>query len=221
MLCPVAAETCWKTMSFGFGGMPSSAMPAATAPEVTKTILLPCLIASAIWSTSFRISSVLRIPPFLVRLPVPTFTTISFEDIATLLSLKIDFSYKAYQKQKHDSSWIFRKKQLCPICKHELKPMRYVGCDPITFSWIKHDGYFDYYDSSGRVAWVDAPEKYPSNSGSHQPVEEETEVKLHEAIRLKDRVVFRVKEGHGDLDKYTKEENEAFDAYIEDCFRDV
>jgi hypothetical protein len=40
----------------------------------------------------------LRIPPFLVRLPVPTFTTISFEDMTTLLSLKMHFSYKAYQE---------------------------------------------------------------------------------------------------------------------------
>jgi hypothetical protein len=86
-----------------------------------------------------------------------------------------------------------KKKQLCPICKHELKPMRYVGCDPIVFSWIKHDGYFDYYDSAGRVAWIYAPEKHKRNSGSHRPVQEEQEIILHETVKLKDRVVFRVK----------------------------
>lgn len=111
-----------------------------------------------------------------------------------------------------------KKKQLCPICNHELKPVRYVGCDPITFSWLTHDGYFDYYDSKGNVAWIDAPEKHKSNSGSHRQVHEEQEFKLHEAIELKDRVIFRVKEGHGDLDKYTKEEKEAFNAYMEDMF---
>ena len=111
-----------------------------------------------------------------------------------------------------------KQRQLCPICKHELKPMLYVGCDSIVFNWLKHDGYFDYFDSAGRQAWVETEDKWYRCSGSSEMGEDEVEVKLHEAIRMKDRVVVRVKEGHGDLDEYTKEEIEAYDAYIEDMF---
>lgn len=114
-----------------------------------------------------------------------------------------------------------KRKQLCPICKHELKPVKYVGCDPVVFSWIKRDGYFNYLDSKGNIAWIDAPETNKWRSGSHAPVEEKTEVKPHEIIRLKDRVVVRVKKGHGDMDNYAKEAQDAFDAYIEDCFGGV
>ena len=79
-LWPVAAAACWKTTSLGLGVMPSSAMPAATAPEVTRTTLSPCFVAWVIWQVSFCISSSSSFP-WLVMPFVPTLTTISLEGI--------------------------------------------------------------------------------------------------------------------------------------------
>src|SRR3989337_4055100 len=68
-------------MSFGFGGIPSSAMPAATVSEVTRTILVPCWTAAAIWLASFCISSSSIFPSLVVMPLVPTFTTTNLETI--------------------------------------------------------------------------------------------------------------------------------------------
>lgn len=110
-----------------------------------------------------------------------------------------------------------KRKQLCPICNHELKLMRYVGNDPIIFSWLKHEGYFNYFDSSGKTAWVEAPEKWKHNSGSPEPQETEQQ-KPMEAIKLKDRYVIRVKQGFGELDNYliTTNDVEIYEVYKED-----
>jgi hypothetical protein len=111
-----------------------------------------------------------------------------------------------------------KQRQLCPLCKNELKPMRYVGCDPIVFSWLKHDGIFDYFDSAGRQAWIETEDEWHRRSGASEPQEFEVS-KPMECIELKDRFVIRVKQGYGDLDNFlmfTKDVEEVYDVYKED-----
>ena len=68
-----------------------------------------------------------------------------------------------------------KRKELCPICQHELTDIRYVGKACV----IKHkddpeycrDSFEDFADSAGDVRWIEAPRLHSrgsSSSGSNE-----------------------------------------------------
>ena len=62
--------------------MPSSSIPAATAPDVTRITLSPCLVTDAISVDSFSICFSSSFPSVVVMPLVPTLTTINLEGMA-------------------------------------------------------------------------------------------------------------------------------------------
>jgi hypothetical protein len=50
------------------------------------------------------------------------------------------------------------RKEVCPICKHELVQIRFVG-DGLEDYSDKKEFFDDFYDSDGRVRWIEVLKK--------------------------------------------------------------
>lgn len=51
-----------------------------------------------------------------------------------------------------------KKKHVCPICGHDLVPVKYVGLgDPLDVQWWVEEYEDDLYDTGGSVKWIEAP----------------------------------------------------------------
>jgi hypothetical protein len=117
--------------------------------------------------------------------------------------------------------------ELCPICNHELKHLKFLGGEGII---VKHrddpdftlDSYEDYADSSGEPLWAEAPRKRKRYNVTPEPFfskEDIEEIKRDWEVRkVGDRFVEGVKRGRGSLDKFVEDEGD-FD--IDSIFPDA
>jgi hypothetical protein len=53
-----------------------------------------------------------------------------------------------------------KKKHVCPLCGHDLIPVKYVGLgDPLDVQWWVEEFEDDLCDSGGNVKWIEAPKE--------------------------------------------------------------
>ena len=91
----------------------------------------------------------------------------SFDKTKTRFHIATWFGVCSYRKLKVTPE---KRKEVCPICQHELIDLKYVG----VACMIKHkddpdycrDSFEDFIDADGRVRWIEAPNWRRRSSGS-------------------------------------------------------